>query len=131
MEPQCGDYCPTGVLGLEKGGKLADIAIEHVISGYFPYNYNSSGPFMLRNAIKLMDLANAYNAPYYYFYPLNSSKDVGRLYEGKFSCHPESYCVHWFGGHPLSQKFNRVYTPEFSKSSRDFISVYLRGVGVI
>jgi hypothetical protein len=131
MEPQCGDYIPTGALGMEKDSPIADIAIDSVLKAYSPNNYNSSGPFMMRYAINRISLSRSINAPFYYFYPIHTSNDVWKLYEGKFGGHPEAYCVHWFGGHPLSQQFNKSYTEDFAKSSKDYLSVTLRNIGVI
>jgi hypothetical protein len=126
IEAQCGDYIPTGVLGLEKNSPIADITLKHTINSYNPHNYNSSGPFMMRNAIKEMDLTRSFNAPFQYFYPINSSKDVWKIYEGCFSQYKETLSAHWFGGHPLSQEFNKNYTEDFAKISKDSISKILR-----
>jgi len=81
---------------------------------------------MMRAAIKKIDLSRSFNAPFQYFYPINSSKDVKRLYEGHFKMDEETINVHWFGGHPLSQEFNNNYTEEFAKRSKDWISKFCR-----
>lgn len=130
MEPQCGDYCPTGVLGMEKGSNIAQIALNEITQVYSPNNYNSSGPFMLRKAMSKMDLSRSYNTPFHYFYPIHTSNDVVKLYEGRFACNPESYCVHWFGGHPITQEFNKKYTKSFASTSNDWISKYIRESGI-
>lgn len=126
MEPQCGDYCPTGVLGLEKGSKLADMAIATITDSYSPNNYNSSGPVMLRKMMSNIHVPRSFNAPSRYFYPIHTSMDVWKIYEGGFSPTYESLAMHWYGGHPLSQSFNKKYTEEFSKTSNDFISKFIR-----
>jgi hypothetical protein len=131
MEPQCGDYCPTGVLGMEKGSNIAQIALDEICKVYSPNNYNSSGPFMLKRAMSKIDLSNSFNAPFHYFYPIHTSNDVNKLYEGRFASNHESYCVHWFGGHPLTQEFNKKYTEEFSKTSNDWISKYIRSNNIV
>lgn len=131
MEPQCGDYLPTGVLGLEKGSKIADISLEEVSRGYSPNNYNSSGPFMMRRMVNRIDLSRSFNAPFNYFYPINTSINVWRIYDNKFRQDEDSICVHWFGGHPLSQEFNNKYTEEFAKTSNDWISKFIRERGII
>lgn len=127
-EVQCGDYLPTGVLGLEKESPIADMALEEVAKGYSPNNYNSSGPFMMRSLIKKIDLSRSFKAPFHYFYPINSSKDVGRIYDGRVVDNLGAYSLHWFGGHPLSQEFNKKYTEDFAKTSKDFISMSIRGI---
>lgn len=131
MEPQCGDYCPTGVLGLEKDSKLADIAIATVMDSYSPTNYNSSGPFMLRKMMSKIHVPRSFKSPSQYFYPIHTSNDVWKIYEGIINPSWETYCLHWFGGHPMSQEFNKKYTEEFSKTSKDFISKYVRSIGIV
>ncbi len=126
IEPQCGDYLPTGVLGMSKGSNIGKIAMKIVPKIYSPYNYNSSGPFAMREIIKNIDLSNSFNAPQEYFYPVHSSKDVDKIYNGEFRITDKSYAIHWYAGHPLSQEFNKSYTEEFSKGSNDTISKYLR-----
>ena len=127
-EIQCGDYFPVGVLGLEKNSTISDSMLNSVIECYSPFNYNSSGPFMMRSAIKKIDLSNSFNAPYYYFYPLPTSKDVSKVFSNSINVNSDSYCLHWFGGHPLSQEFNKNFTKDFSDKSNDTISVLCRKI---
>lgn len=126
IEPQCGDYLPTGVLGMKKGSDIGKIAMKIVPKAYSPYNYNSSGPFAMREIIKYVNTDNSFNAPKEYFYPVYSSKDVDKIYNGEFEIPEESYAIHWYAGHPLSQEFNKKYTEEFARNSDDTISKYLR-----
>jgi len=53
----------------------------------------------------------AYRTPMRYFYPIEQSFMMQEYYLGKVLDLSDSYAVHWFGGHPDSQKFNRL--PEF------------------
>lgn len=131
MEPQCGDYLPVGVLGLEKGSQIADIVLSTIGSCYSPNNYNSSGPFMMREAIGRISLARAFNAPSYYFYPIHTSMNVGHIYGGNFVPDPKTYAIHWYGGHPKSQEFNRNYSEEFARVSTDVLSVFLRRENIL
>ena len=131
QEPQCGDYCPVGVLGLEKGSPIADIVINRISKCYSPFNYNSSGPFTLRDAIKSIDLSRSFNAPSHYFYPIHTSRDVGEIYGGNFEIPQQSYALHFFMGHPKSQKFNTSYTEEKAKTENDTISRYLRKIHLV
>jgi len=131
QEPQCGDYLPTGVLGLQKGSDIGKIAMDNVPASYSPDNYNSSGPFFMRSLIININKDDAFNAPSDYFYPVASSSEVDKIYKGDFINLDESYCKHWYGGHPLSQKFNKNYTEEFAQKSDDTISVFLRKYGII
>jgi 2-O-methyltransferase len=67
------------------------------------------------------------------FYPVAVSKDVDRIYKGEvlLPAGENNFALHWYGGHPKSQAFNRKYTPEFAKESNDSISMYCRGIGVV
>ena len=130
-EKQCGHYFPVGVLGLEKDSELANVVTLFLLKLYTPDNYNSSGPITLKAAARFMNLARSYNAPYQIFYPINSSAFVDQIYDGSFNPPPEALALHWFGGHPLSQKFNSGYTEEFAKSSNDTISRLARGFSII
>jgi len=133
-EPQCGDYLPVGVLGLEKGSSIADIVLDTISRRYNPMDYNSSGPYMMRDAIKRVDLSRSFNAPSHYFYPIHTSKDVDKLYYGDFVLglhHKRSFACHWYGGNTKSQAFNDGYTEEFAKTSNDSLSVFLRGKKII
>ena len=130
-ERQCGDYLPTGVLGLQKGSSIGKIAMDNVASSYRPNDYNSSGPWFMRGLIVNINKDNAFNAPSEYFYPVPSSADVPSIYGGKAKLPDESYALHWYGGHPLSQEFNRKYDEFFAKNSTDTISLFLRQRGVI
>jgi hypothetical protein len=130
-EIQCGDYLPCGVIFIEEGSKIPDIAIKCVLERYNPYDYNSSGPWAMRNIINKIDLSRAFNAPYNYFYPINSSSLVDHIYSGRYIPNNESYAIHWYGGHPKSQEFNIKYTEEFARNGSDSISKYIREKNLI
>ena len=78
-----------------------------------------------------------YNSGSELFYPVKDSCFVPALY-----CNlPESekimdrinnaYSLHWYGGHPASQGFNKRYTEKKANSSLDLISCILREKGII
>lgn len=71
--------------------------------------------------------------PFQYFYPVRASAYVREIYDGilVLPVSELNYAVHWYGGHPLSQKFNAMYTEEFARTSDDSISVYCRNEGII
>jgi len=96
---------------------------------YSPKSYNSSGPFVFEYALLNSDVfreSNIFNAPYDYFYPISCSSDVSKIYDGSFKISTRSFALHFYLGHPLSQDFNRNYTPELSKNNSDTISKFLR-----
>ena len=66
------------------------------------------------------------------FYPITDSFNAKLLYNGSYKINPmQSDAVHWFGGHPDSQAFNKIYTPKFARKSTDSISTYLRTLKII
>ena len=67
------------------------------------------------------------------FYPISTSPEVVKIYSGELNIAEleNNYAVHWYGGHPISQEFNRNYTEAFAKLSNDAISVYCRKIGII
>ena len=128
---QCGDYLPCGVIFIEEGSKIPNIAVKCVLERYRPDDYNSSGPLAMRNLINSIDLSRSFNAPYNYFYPINSSAFVNFIYDGKYIPDSESYSMHWYGGSKLSQKFNQEYTEEMARESNDSVSKIIREQGLV
>lgn len=123
---QCGMYSPVGVIGAIKDSKIVKYAYKN-ITGYFnPNVYNCIGPFMFLDVLSKCDLSNAFNSPYHYFYPTLHSDRVGLIYDGSLKIPKDSYALHLFLGHPISQKFNKKYTEEFAKTSNDTVSRFLR-----
>ena len=76
---------------MKKGSDIGMIAMKIVPKAYSPYNYNSSGPFAMREIIKYVK-DDSFNAPKEYFYPVCSSKDVDKIYNGEFEI-PEEKMV--------------------------------------
>jgi hypothetical protein len=102
-------------------------------------NYNDLGIWFLLNVWESNQFKKATEGedlqylPYEYFYPVKTSAEVPLLYEGKMTipASDRNHAVHWYGGHPLSQKFNDKYTEEFAKHSADSISEYCRRINLI
>jgi hypothetical protein len=89
-------------------------------------NYNSAGPFMFRELMRLKDWQiNACNMGHA-FYSAPESIYVPQIYCGNFMPHDTDFALHWYGGHPDSQEFNRKFSKEFAKTSEDSISKILR-----
>jgi len=125
-------YAPTGVLGCSKNNEFAKKMMGLVPKFYRPNVYNSSGPFVLEHALATENTGNSFNAPYNYFYPINCSRDVGKIYSGEFIIPKESYSLHWYAGHPISQEFNKNYNEDFLKKSKDSISVFCKDkIGIL
>jgi hypothetical protein len=132
VAPSCGIYTPVGVVGAKKGSQVVKWIKDVLPKYYQPNDYNSLGPFMLRSVIHSKKWEDKlYNTPSDYFYPICDSSMVGQIYDGSFVPPKEAFALHWFGGHPLSQKFNSKYTEEFAKNSDDSISTFLRDKKII
>ena len=129
----CGLYTPVGVIGADNS-EMVEWIDQLLPQFYEPNNYNSLGPFMFRTMLKMRKWKDVmFNAPSNYFYPIPDSYLVNNLYEGNLDLHEgmkelngEIYSCHWFGGHPLSQRFNKKYTKELAKVSNDSLSKFLR-----
>ena len=121
-----GPYFPVGVIGASKISVVVKRVNKVIKNHYNPNDYNSLGPWMFRDVMKSMDIKEGYNAPKHIFYPINFSHDVNKIYSGKFEVPDGSRSLHWFGGHPLSQKFNKAYSEEMLKTSNDTISRWCR-----
>lgn len=123
----CGFYSPIGVVGSENS-EMVKWMHELLPQFHVKNNYNSMGPFAFRAVLGSRTWKDKmFNAPSNYFYPIPESQFIGAVYSGDFKISEESFALHLYGGHPLTQKFNCKYTEEFAKTSNDTISVLLKG----
>lgn len=53
--------------------------------------------------------------PMRFFYPVEESSEMKYYYDGGRPNMKDSYALHWFGGHPDSQEFNRLPENEIDK----------------
>lgn len=93
--------------------------------------YCQLGNWCLCNVIKnncLLFVKHICQTPDKIFYPILESHNAKNLYNGVIDINTfvDSFTVHWFGGHPDSQEFNKKFTPSFAKESKDSISKFLR-----
>jgi len=123
----------VGVLGASKESLLPEIAFSEIDTHFDANDYCCIGPqffiYLNERCSKFVDQKSkekVYRTENEAFYPISSSDDVVRIHSGEFQIPDTSYAVHWFGGHPESQKFNRGYTPEFAASSNDTISRFAK-----
>lgn len=123
----------VGVLGISKESKLSKIALSVVSDKYDSRDYISAGPRVIghlwRDNRRFKEEASkekTWCTPNEIFYPISSSDMVDLLYSGKFLPSKNTYSIHWYGGHPKSQRFNALYTPAFAGQSKDTISVLAR-----
>lgn len=128
----CGIYTPVGVLGASKESKVVPYIMNELPKFVDVNNYNSAGPFMLRQVLSSRPWKEKmFNAPSHYFYPVPESFGVSEIYDGKLIIPEDSYSLHLFLGHPLSQEFNKKYNEEFAKKSNDTISALVRETGLM
>lgn len=128
----------VGVLGIKKESELAKTALSAVSKIYSPDDYISAGPRLIKYLWKsnkkfkeALTKGKIRCTPKVNFYPIANSDEVKSLYSGKFVISEETYALHWFGGHPVSQRYNKKYTPAFAKASQDTISKFLRKKDII
>jgi hypothetical protein len=126
FNPQCGPYCPVGVIGAKKDSKIVNYITENIMKYFNLNDYNCIGPRMFLDITKRLDMSNCFNTPSHYFYPAQNSDLVTTIYDGTLKIPEDSYSLHFFLGHPISQNFNNIYTEEMAKTSNDVISVFLR-----
>lgn len=123
----CGIYSPVGVLCSSDNCDLTKFISENIDKFYNPNNYNSMGPFMFRQVLSSRKFnSKIVTVPSYFFYPAAESFMVNQIYDGTLKLNKDSYAIHWYGGSPLSQEFNKKYNKEFAEKSNDLISKKLR-----
>lgn len=110
-----------GVIGLAQGCEIGKYIYENMSRAYNPAYYCCTGPWYMRALLKypgdqlfktIESKYKTFYAPIDYFYPLNSSDDVQKLYNDNINISSNAYAIHWFGGHPESQKYNKLVTEE-------------------
>ena len=131
----CGYYFPVGVLGGSKKSEILRVVMKVLPNIISSNNYNSSGPFGFRSILESRECNKwsdkMFNAPSNYFYPIPESYRVNEMYSGSLKVTDESYALHYYLGHPLSQEFNKKYTREFATTSNDTISCLCRKMEII
>jgi len=126
-----GRFSPIGVLGASPNSKVVSNVSSVIMDYKKDGDYNSMGVVMMSDVIGRFDFSEGFNAPSNYFYPAPICDYMNGIYDGTKDIPEDSYALHWYGGYEPSQKFNKRYTEEFSKSSKDTISKFLRGRGII
>lgn len=123
----CGYYIPVGVLGASKESEIVKAMMNELPKLINTNNYNSIGPFGFRKVLESRKWNDRmFNAPSNYFYPVSESHKVNEIYNGTLKLTDESFALHLFLGHPVSQEFNKIYTEEMAKVNNDTISIFLR-----
>ena len=128
--------CYVGVVGMAKNG-IGKFINENIHRAYNPDHYCSIGPWymlsLLRspgdpNLIKLIQEHNSLLAPIEYFYPVISSDDVNQLYFETLDISDQSYAIHWYGGHPTSQHYNKHCKEENFFKPSNTITKYIKKI---
>ncbi len=121
-----GKFCPVGVLGASKDSKIVEYINREITNYYQGNNYNSIGPLMMLDVANKIDMSEAFNAPYNYFYPVPICDYTSSICDGSLKLNSSNFSLHWFGGCDKIVKFKNGYTEEFAKTSNDAISKFLR-----
>jgi hypothetical protein len=128
-----GNYVPVGVLASEPKLPITHHIRMTLASTYNPTDYNSAGPTMMMKIVKTRPLAfkeaGIFNSErlFYPVYPWE--EEFKGIYDGTFTIPSTAYALHWFGGHHLSQEFNRTYVDADVKHGVDLISKTLKDLG--
>ena len=139
IAPSCGFYTPVGVIGSTKDAEIVQWINDMLPKYYDPRDYNSLGPFMLRSVVKTRKWRDKlYNTPSQMFYPILDSCYVGVLYGDSHSAAEsalknveKAYALHWYGGHPESQRFNKSFNEEKAQTSLCLLAGVLRNKRII
>jgi mannosyltransferase OCH1-like enzyme len=128
------DNCYVGVVGLAKN-EIGQFIYDNIQHAYDPDHYCSIGPWFMLSLLKrpgnpklfkIMEKYNILLAPLEYFYPINSSDDVNELYFKNVEVSNDSYAIHWYGGHPTSQEYNKHSTEEKFFKPTNTITTYIK-----
>jgi len=127
----CEKYNYSGVIGAEKDHpyikEMKKRTIDKLKEGF--EKYCEAGNWLFSDFIQ--DKADIFKTPNNYFYPLTDSCHSDRLYSGEFKIPEESFALHWFGGHPFSQEFNKKFTEKYANNGTDTISMFLKKSGIL
>jgi hypothetical protein len=112
-------YFSTGICMARPGTDYHKTIYEACPASYNPTEYQSLGPFLLRNIFPTVDSIKEkagddviINAPYTAFYPVHYSK-LHKLYQEAPTPLPNNtVAVHWFGGAELSRYHMKKISPD-------------------
>jgi FkbM family methyltransferase len=128
----------VGVLGAKSGLDFFKYVSDNqlkIISDDKIESYLSFSTFLFSDCLdsdcyrKLQECGNVLQTQDEIFYPVYFTK-LEHIFGGQldFRKYNNTIAVHWHGGHPVSQQFNKIYTAEFEKTSNDSISLYRRNL---
>lgn len=109
--------CFVGVVGSIPNCKITDFINKNINILYNPDFYNCIGPWFIKSLFQkpgdpyLLNLLKEYRillTEREVFYPVHPD-NVLDIFE-KDTTINNSYCIHWYGGHPISQKYNKLLT---------------------
>jgi mannosyltransferase OCH1-like enzyme len=113
-----------GVFGITPGSKVAEDFYKRMMDGFSQEHYNSSGiSAILRDCIHNNEWLRWFRDPrngtnhivnQEMFYPLFAHNGSNEFWGGNYDIvnRAESYCVHYYGGNPVSLDYFHNMTPE-------------------
>ena len=127
-------YAPIGLIAAAPGCPAVAFIKELIYKFLDSKYYAATGPNMMADAVRklsenhILKACNAFDAGRRLFYSIGFSKQVPELYDGTHVPEPGTKAIHWFGGHPETQKFNATYTKNSPYESADTISREVRKI---
>jgi hypothetical protein len=107
----------SGVVGMFKRCPLAKEMADMVQSRLAAAtSYCEVGNWLWSDRIGQGTDYKEFCTPMNYFYPVPRSEQMKRYFNGKKPDLSDSYAIHWFGGHPDSQEFNRRSVERINKT---------------
>ena len=123
----------VGVVGCSPDNPMSKYIYKAVMYAYDPNYYCCIGPWMSRklfhnnadpNIVNMRQCSNVLLTHGNIFYPIITD-NVLKLYNETIDIPDESYCIHWYGGHPESQKFNNAVTEANFYNYKNTITKYV------
>lgn len=111
----------SGVVGMFKSCLAAKNMIERTKNAIkTAKNYCDAGnwlwlDYVNKDGKQLLSEYQTFCTPQQYFYPIEQSFMMKEYYNGKKPDLKNAFAVHWFGGHPDSQEFNKKTESEINK----------------
>jgi hypothetical protein len=122
----------VGVIGCSSNSPIASYIYQYANRTFNPDYYCCIGPWMMRGLLhgggdpalkKMMESCGVMLDSGARFYPIVPD-NVNRLYNETVDIPEKTYCIHWYGGHPESQKFNNMVTEENFHDYNNTITKY-------
>jgi len=140
-------YFSIGLLGSSGNNRFFSDLYEHTFKRYSPHGYQSAGVISLYSLCGKYDKSSKpnwstsfkamidhyedvsfYNIPMKLVYPWTSSQ-MKHVFEIEHTSVPnECIGIHWYGGHPLAQKYNNILNEENFQDYKNTYGHFVKGL---